>query len=244
MPEDLHDAGSLAIAQEAIGLSFNDPGLLKLALTHTSIANERPEAHGESNERLEFLGDGVVNLVVARSLYSRAPDAKEGELTVRRASAVNRDALASAAKRLGLGEHLAMGHGEDASGGRERRTNLANAFEALAAAVFIDRGFDECERAVLEWLGPEIDEALRLDSPKDPKSRLQEALQQRGSPPPKYRVVSLDDVEHDSRFTVEAIVEGAVAGTGSGSRKVDAERSAAMEALRNNGLAQTLQPGP
>lgn len=214
-----------------MGIEFRDPQLLAAALTHKSFLNERPDDCAESNERLEFLGDGVVNFIVGKSMYERAREAPEGELTTRRSHAVRREALASAASRMGLGEHLVMGRGEFESGGPERSTNLADAFEALSGAVFLDRGFDACERIVLDWLGPEIDQALRTDDPKDPKSVLQEMMQGQGGPSPRYRVTPADDDHSDPWFNVEVLLDGRVAGTGSGGRKVDAERAAAVEAM-------------
>lgn len=231
LPADLPDDRDLETVQQQLGIEFRDPTLLAAALTHKSFLNEHPEAVAESNERLEFLGDGVVNFVVARSMYERAKEAPEGELTTRRSHAVRREALASAAARRGLGEHLVMGRGEFESGGPVRLTNLADAFEALAGAVFLDRGYDGCERILLDWLGPEIDQALREENPKDPKSVLQEIVQSRGGPSPSYRITSERDTESGPRFNVEVLLDGEVAGSGSGGRKVEAERAAALEAM-------------
>ena len=214
-----------------MGIEFRDPQLLAAALTHKSFLNERPDDCAESNERLEFLGDGVVNFIVGKSMYERAREAPEGELTTRRSHAVRREALASAAARMGLGQHLVMGRGEFESGGPERSTNLADAFEALSAAVFLDRGFDACERTVLDWLGPEIDQALRTDDPKDPKSVLQEIMQRQGGPSPRYRVTQAGEDHSGPWFNVEVLLDGRVAGSGSGGRKVEAERAAAVEAM-------------
>ncbi len=219
------------MVQQQLGIEFRDPRLLAAALTHKSFLNEHPDATAECNERLEFLGDGVVNFVVARSMYERAKDAPEGELTTRRSHAVRREALASAAVRLGLGDHLVMGRGEFESGGPDRLTNLANAFEALAGAVFLDRGYDGCERILLDRLGPEIDLALNEENPKDPKSVLQEMMQRKGAPSPVYRTAPTGTAVPESRFTVEVLLDGDIAGSGSGERKVDAERAAAVDAM-------------
>ena len=231
LPVDPHDDRELELIQQQLGIEFRDPQLLAVSLTHKSFLNEHPEALAESNERLEFLGDGVVNFVVAKSMYERAKEAPEGELTTRRSHAVRREALASAAARMGLGDYLVMGRGEFESGGPDRLTNLANAFEALAGAVFLDRGYDGCERMLLDRLGPEIDLALKEENPKDPKSVLQEMMQRQGAPSPTYRIASSDTVPPESRFNVEVLLDGVVAGSGSGERKVDAERSAAVEAM-------------
>ncbi len=237
LPTNLPDRSALSAVQKALQIEFADSDLLRLALTHKSFVNEYPDAGVESNERLEFLGDGVVNFVVARNLYRRMPEAPEGELTNRRSHAVRREALASAAERIGLGSHLVMGRGEAATGGAQRPTNLANAFEALSGAVFLDRGFDECEKLLLGWLGPEIDQALQLRSPKDPKSLLQEIVQRSGISPPTYRLADCGEQDYRNRFAAEALIDGEVMGTGVGGRKIDAERAAAQDALNNHAIA-------
>lgn len=224
------DGDTLTVAQQRFGVSFNDPGLLATALRHQSFLNENPAEQSESNERLEFLGDSALNYIVGRYLYEHLPDLPEGDLTVRRSEAVRRESLEKAARRLGIGELLTMGRGEEASGGRTRSSNLANGFEALVGAVVLDRGVRETRELVISWLKPELEALLSSKTPKDPKSRLQELLQARGEAPPEYRVVDVQGPDNQPEFTVEAVIDGEPMGTGTAGRKVDAERAAASEA--------------
>lgn len=230
MPTTPPDIEGLRQAQQRFGIEFNDPNLLKVALTHQSYLNENPTIPGESNERLEFLGDSALNYIVGRFLYERLPELPEGDLTVRRAEAVRREALEQAALRLGLGEFLVMGRGEASSGGSTRSSNLANGFEAIIGAVVLDRGIEVTSGLVEQWLGPELEDLLQAETPKDPKSRLQELLQARGESPPEYRVIKITGPDNQPEFTVEAIVSGERLGTGTAGRKVDAERAAATQA--------------
>lgn len=230
MPSTLPDDEGLQQAQARIGVEFENPSLLCVALTHQSYLNENPGATGESNERLEFLGDSALNYIVGRHLYENLPELPEGDLTVRRAEAVRRETLETAARRLGLGDLLVMGRGEEASGGAGRSSNLANGFEALVGSVVLDRGIRQTWSVVLRWLGPELEEVMAAETPKDPKSRLQELLQSRGEPPPEYRVVDVKGPDNRPEFTIEAVVSGESLGTGIAGRKVDAEREAASQA--------------
>jgi ribonuclease-3 len=225
----------LGAAEAATGLRFNDRGLLALALTHRSYINENPGAGAESNERLEFLGDGIINFVAGHHLYELAPDATEGELTVRRAHVVKRETLADAARSLGLGALLLMARGEAASGGAGRPSNLANVYEALCGAILLDRGYETARSFILRTLKSEIEASGNGGAPRDPKSLLQEIIQSRGGRSPGYEVVSVSGPDHDRRFIVEVVVAGAVTGRGEGRRKIDAERAAAQDALRSLG---------
>ena len=230
MPSSLPDEEQLTAWQAMLGTHFRDSGLLRIALTHQSFLNEDPSSKVESNERLEFLGDGCLNYVVARHLFVRLPECPEGDLTARRAQAVRRETLASAARRARLGEMLVMGKGEEASGGSGRSSNLADCFEAIVGAVLVDRGVRAASAFVMRWLSPELKSIVRSDTPKDPKSRLQELLQSRGKPAPVYRLVDTTGPDNDLRFTIEVIVGGEALGAGTGRRKIDAERAAATEA--------------
>lgn len=230
MPSSLPDSEVLHQVQERIDVVFKDIDLLLVALTHQSYLNENPGETGESNERLEFLGDSALNYIIGRYLYERLPDLPEGDLTVRRAESVRRETLEKAARRLGVGEMLVMGRGEEASGGAERSSNLANGFEALMGAVVLDQGIAKTWEIVLQWLGPELDEVMASETPKDPKSRLQELLQARGESPPHYRIVDVTGPDNQPEFTVEAVIAGEPLGTGIAGRKIDAERAAAKEA--------------
>lgn len=230
MPTTLPDSDDLQRVQEQIGITFGDFNLLCLALTHQSYLNENPGETGESNERLEFLGDSALNYIIGRYLYEQLPDLPEGDLTVRRAEAVRRETLEKAARRLNMGELLVMGRGEEASGGASRSSNLANGFEALVGAVVLDQGIGKTWDIVLKWLEPELEEVMSSETPKDPKSRLQELLQARREPPPEYRIVGVTGPDNEPEFTIEAVIGGESLGTGTAGRKVDAEREAARQA--------------
>lgn len=205
--------------------------MLVLALTHQSYANEHPSIPAVSNERLEFLGDSIVGMVVADRLFTGAPDLPEGDLTVRRSQVVRREALATAARAIGLGEWLVMGKGEATAGGNDRSSNLADTFEAVVGAVYIDRGYRQARAFVNLWLGEHVDEALHTETRKDPKSLLQEYLQANGSKPPRYQLVSESGSPSELIFTMEVVIGSKSVASGSGSRKIDAEREAASRAL-------------
>lgn len=218
--------------EEALGARFRDPELLTQSLVHTSIVNEQPQATPASNERLEFLGDAFLDYVVAAELFRRHPDMPEGRLTAARASLVNRDALARAAKRLSLGDYLLLGQGEEATGGRERPSNLSSALEALIGAVLLDQGVEEATALVLRLMAPGLDRVAREGVIPDAKSQIQELVQRSGGTRPTYRVVREAGPDHAKHFLVEALVGDRVVGRGTGSRKADAEQSAARDALR------------
>ena len=223
-----------SIAQELaakLGLAFKDWSLLETALTHSSYLNEDPSFPLESNERLEFLGDAIVGLVVARELYDRCPGASEGDLTEGRTHVVRGSSLAQVARGIGLGGYLRMGRGEDAAGGRERESNLEGALEALAGAVFLDGGYDAARALVLRILKEPLDEIVRHGIPQNAKGRLQELTQGRGLGQPRYELVETSGPDHAPTFTVAVEVDGKVLGQGTGSGKLDAEQAAAREAL-------------
>ena len=194
--------------------------------------NENPEAFPESNERLEFLGDALVGMVVAHELYQRYPDSPEGDLTVLRSALVKGETLAQIADSLQLGQYLLMGKGEEASGGRKRPSNLAATFEALVGAVFLDLGYDKTRDFVLRVLADMLSSVGKRIPLKNSKSLLQELVQGMGKTIPSYRIVDVTGEDHARTFTVEVVVSGEVMGRGTGSRKSTAEREAASEALR------------
>lgn len=231
MPDSFPDSEGLKKAEEQFGVQFNHSDLLRLALTHQSYLNENPDEQGESNERLEFLGDSALNYIVGRYLYEHLPGLPEGDLTVRRAEAVRRETLEKAARRMALGDFLVMGRGETGSGGADRSSNLANGFEALVGALVLDCGVQVTREHVLRWLGPELEQLTTSDTPKDPKSRLQELLQAKGEKPPEYRTVNVEGPDNNPQFTIDAVISGEVLGTGVAGRKVDAEREAARNAI-------------
>lgn len=222
-----------------LGFRFRDPGLLRRALTHRSYCNEHGLDATESYERLEFLGDAVLQLVMSAHLYRRFPDADEGRLTKARASLVRDAALARAARRWGLGGRLRVGRGVEESGGREQDSTLAAAVEAVLAAVYLDQGFE----AAREFVGVNMMDELAAagvsgPTPENAKSRLQEYLQGLGRATPVYRVVGREGPDHSPVFTVEAVVDGAAAGVGRGGKKAEAERAAAEAALAALAMAE------
>ena len=217
--------------EQTLGVSFTDKRLLCVALTHSSYLNETAAPAGECNERLEFLGDAVLGLAIAQELYSRHPDRQEGELTSRRAAVVSGNALAQAARRLDIGSHLLMGSGEFNTGGRDRASNLAAAFEAIVGALFLDKGYEAARAFCVHNLREEIAAANTPTRPRHPKSALQELVQSKHLPAPKYRIIDAAGKDHAPTFTAEVVVDGSVLGTGSGRSKSLAEQEAAKAAL-------------
>ena len=218
--------------ERRLEVEFQDPGLLRRAFVHASVLNENPSgATLESNQRLEFLGDAVLGHVVAVWLYEAMPDAPEGELTRARSALVSRETLASIARSIGLNELLELGRGEEANGGRIRGANLADALEALIGALYLDGGEGRAAPVVRRLLAPHLPEAMRSRRSPDPKTRLQEAVQDRHKRLPSYRTVNEQGLAHAKQFTVEVRVQGQVAGTGSGASKRAAEQAAAAVAL-------------
>jgi len=222
--------------ERSLGLSFGDRSLLELAFVHSSFIAEFPGVYPESNERLEFLGDALIDLVVAHELYARFPDSPEGALTQMRAALVSKNALAQVADTLKLGGYLILGKGEMETGGVERESNRANVFEALIGAIFLDQGYGTAGEFTLKVMEGAITAVVNGDaSLKHPKSLLHEAAMSRGYGPPVYRVIEESGEDHNREFTVEAVVNGKPAGQGIGSRKSLAEREAARQALRAMG---------
>jgi ribonuclease-3 len=225
---------SLHDVQDQLALRFDDESLLQLALTHPSYANEHPDAPG-TNERLEFLGDAVLGLVIAERLYQRFPDVEEGQLTQWRAHLVQGSTLARAAARLGLGRWLLLGRGEDATGGREREGNLAHVYEALVGAITLDRGADGgqegARRFIERSLASEL-EALATDPAElNPKGALQQ-LAESTFGRPHYVTTDESGPEHEREFAVEVQIGDEVFGRGHGSSKQQAEKAAAREAVQ------------
>jgi len=213
-------------------LEFHHKPLLKQALVHTSYANEQPVDAPESNERLEFLGDALLDFVVAMDLYRRHPYMTEGDLTMARSALVSEQALAKTARRIGLGEYLFLGQGEEGSRGRERDSILSGGIEALMGAVLVDQGYQVASDFVLNLLEPEIKSlTLAGGATQDFKSQLQEWVQGNRGGAPVYRMVSEFGPDHAKQFSVEVLVDGVVVGAGIGSRKSSAERAAAEIAL-------------
>ncbi|WP_282298078.1 ribonuclease III [Stenotrophomonas sp. PS02289] len=211
---------------DRIGHAFNDPGLLQQALTHRSAGTP-------NNERLEFLGDSIVNMMVAQALYQRWPKADEGALTRARAELVREGALAVVARSLELGERLTLGPGEMKSGGHRRDSILADALEAVVAAIYLDAGFAACQAVVLPWFSASMEALPATGRPeKDPKTRLQEWLQARQKALPQYELVSESGDDHAKTFRVRCgVTEPAVSTEGEGASRRLAEQQAAAAAL-------------
>ena len=223
----------LAVLQKILGVSFNEPNLLKQALVHSSYLNENPGSDLGSNERLEFLGDAVLGLVIAEKLYQDFPELTEGGMTKFRSVLVSRETLARVAAAAGLGEYLCLGKGEEVGGGRQNVANLAGVLEAVIAAIFLDQGSTVARDFVLNLLNEEILKANQQGVRVDYKSRLQELIQSRQQSVPNYRLVEATGPDHDRRFTVEVEVDDKVLGSGSGKSKKMAEIEAARSALES-----------
>ena len=186
----------------------------------------------DSYERMEFLGDAVLELVISQELYQRLPQLSEGELTKGRAVLVCGESLARVAESLSLGDFILLGKGEEASGGRHRESILAATCEAVVAALCLDQGLEAARKFILNIMAEKLDEFCRGETtPENPKSRLQEYFQSRGSPSPRYQVVDMEGPDHNPVFTIEVLVDQDVMGTGRGGKKSDAERAAAQDAL-------------
>jgi ribonuclease III len=214
---------------------FKDHELLIQSLTHRSY--EADGTRKTANERLEFLGDAVLDLVVTEALYRRRPEWSEGDLTQARSTIVNRDTLAERAKANGLGRHILMGPSEERSGGRKRDSILADAFEAVIGAIYLDGGLKPASRFILEQLASHIDRAISDVPVQNYKSRLLEYVQARSGRSPKYELVSEKGPDHRKEFTMAVRVEGKIVGEGKGPNKKKAEQEAAREAIRKLGLA-------
>jgi len=212
-----------------IANQFKNKDLFDLALTHRSWVNENKKVR-ESNERLEFLGDAILEFVVSQKIYTQYPDKEEGYLTALRANLVNTVALAEVAKKLELGESIYLSKGEEETGGRTNDSLLADTVEAIIGAIFMDRGLEAASLFISENVLADLEE--KANSPlKDPKSLLQETVQAKGLPTPKYNVVSEEGPDHNKEFVVEVMVENKKMGTGTGKSKSQAQQEAAKNAL-------------
>ncbi|PWU22897.1 ribonuclease III [Candidatus Cerribacteria bacterium 'Amazon FNV 2010 28 9'] len=208
---------------------FVNTQLLDEALTHRSVTNEA--SHAISNERLEFLGDAVLELATTQFLYQRFPDAAEGLLTSYRSSLVRRSQLSQVAAILGVGEFLKLSKGEESMGGRSNPALLENAFEAIVGALYLDQGFDACYRFLAEHLFSQVDEVIANNLHKDYKSTLQETVQAEGKPTPVYTTLSASGPDHDRIFEIAVNVAGQEYGVGKGKSKQEASQMAAKAAL-------------
>jgi ribonuclease-3 len=220
-----------AALAERLGLLVGDPDLLEQALVHTSWLHEHPAAAAGHNERLEFLGDAVVNLAISEALFAAHPADDEGMLSARRAAIVSTVGLARLAARIELGTSLFLGEGEAQRGGRRRPSILASAFEALAGALYLDLGYDATRDWLLAIAGPEIAMDTPASTLKSPKSRLQEFTQRQTGARPDYVVVDATGPDHEKLFQVEVRVDGRTLGVGTGPSRRVAETEAATRAI-------------
>jgi len=221
----------LAELEKAIGLKFNNKDLLRSACIHRSYLNEHPEESLPHNERLEFLGDSVLGFVVSEYLYKNYPTHPEGDLTNFRSSIVNAKTLAETAKKLNLGKFLLLSKGEEATGGRERQYLLANTFEALLGAVYLDGGIDRAVHLIGRELLPQLDKIISHKLYRDFKSLLQEKTQEKINVTPIYRVLEEKGPDHSRIFRVGVYAESKKLSEGEGRSKQEAEQEAAKEAL-------------
>ncbi len=221
-----------------IGYEFKDPALLDRALHHSSWVHEHPEEAAGSNERLEFLGDAVLELVITEHLFKRFGDASEGQLSKARSGVVNEARLAATARQLRLGEYLCLGKGEEGQGGRDKSSILADALEALVAAVYLDGGLEAARQVLVRLLAEDAERAISRAPKRDYKTRLQEKVQEIMHVTPRYRLVEALGPDHDKTFRVACLVEGKEMAQGTGKSKKEAEQDAArssLEALRKAG---------
>lgn len=221
----------LVLLEQKLGVQFNDYSLLSRALTHRSFLNENPETALEDNERLEFLGDAVLDFVVGAYLYHRYPEMDEGELTSLRAALVQAKSLAAFARQIELGTFLRLGYGEAENGGRERTPILCATFEAVIGAIYLDQGLMPVETLVARLIGPALVEILASSLHKDSRSEFQVWAQARYNITPRYDVIETSGPDHAKVFTVEVRVGDAVWGQGDGRSKQQAAQEAAIQAM-------------
>jgi ribonuclease-3 len=221
----------IAKAEQSLNVTFSDKALLQRALTHRSYLNENPEYPLEDNERLEFLGDAILDFITGEYLYHHFPEMAEGQLTNLRSALVRTETLARFATELHLGDYLFLGRGEEECGGRQRKAILCDAFEALIGALYLERGLDFTRQYVYKMIEPALEEILTSDTQKDAKSLLQEMAQSRYQLTPTYRTIREEGPDHAKEFTVEALIGNKVYGRGTGFSKQIAAQAAAQQAL-------------
>ena len=221
---------SLNDLQSTLGVSFNNPAILEQAVTHSSFINENPAAAAGDNERMEFLGDALLNLFVAEKLYCDFPGLPEGRLSEIRVSLVRQEKLAEKALQLKLGDYLLLGKGEDASGGRGKRNNLADAYEALTAAIYLERGFDAARSFILRGFAEDIQAIKEGKYSPNFKALLQELTQAEFKTLPEYEIIEATGPDHDRIFCVSVSLGEVLLAVGSGKTKKTAESEAARAA--------------
>ncbi len=221
---------ALSVLQDEISYRFHDPDLLNEALTHRSYAHERTGGTPRDNERLEFLGDSVLNVIISHLIMKRFPQYHEGELTRLRASLVNEKTLARISKSLGINQCLLLGKGESLRGGREKSSVISDAYEAIVGAIYLDGGFEKAFGVIKRQFSPFLDKGLIDDN--DFKTRVQQICQSRFGGLPRYRLSEVKGPEHDKIFGAEIFIDGQSYGYGVGKNKKEAQQNAAKEALK------------
>lgn len=218
--------------EKKLKINFKNKGLLTQAFTHRSYLNENPGQKLEHNERLEFLGDAVIELIVTEHLYKEHPDKPEGDLTNWRAALVNAKMLSRVAEELGFNDFLLLSKGEAKETGKARSYILANTFEALLGALYLDRGYEPCDEFIKKYLLGNLPEIIKEGTYKDSKSKFQEEAQERVSITPNYRVIKESGPDHDKKFVVGVYLADKLVTEGEGSSKQEAEEAAAKKALK------------
>jgi ribonuclease-3 len=219
--------------EKKLKLNFKDKNMLRMAFIHRSYLNEHPEERLGQNERLEFLGDSVLGMVVSKHLFIEYPNQPEGDLTNFRSSLVNAKMLSKAAVRLHLGNYLYLSKGEEATGGRNRQYIMANTFEALIGAIFLDQGLDAAEAFIKKFILPNLKEILEKNLYKDFKSQLQERAQEKYGVTPTYKVIEERGPDHAKTFKTAVFIEQKKIAAGEGNSKQEAEQKTAKVALEN-----------
>ena len=221
----------LSLLCAKLGYNFNSWELLHIALRHKSYVHEHPEDQAGSNERLEFLGDAVLELCITQMLYERFPQAPEGQLSKARSSLVNENRLAATARRLELGSYLLVGRGEETQNGRDKPSLLADALEAVLAAVYLDGGLESVHRLIVDLLGPAAAAAMTRTRQKDYKTRLQELIQEKMHITPRYEIIKTQGPDHAKIFKVALTINDRPLAQGTGNSKKEAEQNAAQAGL-------------
>lgn len=219
--------------EKSLGVSFKNKDLLTTAFVHRSYLNENPSFHLPHNERIEFLGDAVIELAVTKYLYAKFPDKPEGELTTWRAALVKASSLADLAKELNFGEYLLLSRGETKETGKARDEILSNTMEAFVGALYLDQGFEICEKFIGQHLLPKLDSIIANKLFQDAKSRFQEVAQEKAGITPVYKTLEEWGPDHQKYFKVGAMLGEETIGEGVGSSKQEAEEAAARNALKN-----------
>jgi ribonuclease-3 len=219
-----------SINQE-LNLDFSNQELIQTAFTHRSYLNEHPKYTNPSNERLEFLGDAILQFLSSKHLYNKFSELPEGDLTNLRASIVKTTSLAEEAKKLNFGNHLLLSKGEESTGGREREYLLANTFEAFLGALFLEKGIEACDEFLNTYLFYKLEDSVNSKNYKDPKTRFQEKVQETKKTTPTYKIIDSWGSEHEKTFKVGVYISGELFTEGEGSSKQKAEQDAAMKGL-------------